>query len=43
MGEGGDGKEDGVAEGRACIEAVRQVLDGLRELTMPNQTAIEEQ
>lgn len=43
MGEGGGGKEDGAAEGRAGVEALRQVLDGLKELTMPNQTAIEEQ
>lgn len=43
MGEGGDGKEDGAAEGRACVEALRQVSDGLKELTMPKQTAVEEQ
>lgn len=35
-GEEGRGREEGSAERGACGEALRQVLDGLKEFTMPS-------
>lgn len=34
MGEGGRGREDRIAERRACGEALRQVLDELKKVTV---------